>query len=244
MNSPDIGEKAVSKAAEIGLESQLDEADNLDVNIRTEATDLMQGDVESVSVKGDGLVMQKELRADKLQIETNSISIDPLKAAMGDIELKSSTDARMLVVLKEEDVQRAFNSEYVKDKLQKLDINYKGKTEKLDIDQVNFTLPEKDKVKLDAKLKIAGEAVEKVSFTAAPKVNSAGNSIKLESVEYDRDSEYNQDVASAIIESAEEILDLRNFELDEMSLQVRKLNVSTGKLTIEADAVIKDFPNS
>lgn len=243
MNSPDVGEQAISKAAEVGIESQLDEADNLDVDIRTNPLDLMQGDVESVSVKGEGLVMQKELRADKIRIETDSINIDPIKAALGNIELNSTTDARMLVVLKEEDVQRAFNSEYVREKLQNIDINYQGKTEKVNIDRVDFTLPETGKVKLDANLKISGDAVEKVGFTAVPEVNSAGNSVKLESVEYDRDSEYNQDVAAAIIKSAEEILDLRNFELDEMSLRVRKLDVRTGKLTIEADAVVEDFPD-
>ena len=40
------------------------------------------------------------------------------------------------------------------------------------------------------------------------------------------------------------MLDLRNFELDEMSLKVRKLDVQAGKLTIEADATIEDFPDA
>lgn len=59
-----------------------------------------------------------------------------------------------------------------------------------------------------------------------------------------QDAEYNRDVAKAMVESAEEILDLRNFELDEMSLRVRKLDVDLGKLTIEADAEITNFPNA
>ena len=55
MNSPDIGEQAVSKAAEVGLESQLDQAEDLDVDIRSNPLDIVQGDVDSVSVKGEGL---------------------------------------------------------------------------------------------------------------------------------------------------------------------------------------------
>jgi hypothetical protein len=245
VNSPDIGEQAISKAAEVGLETQLDQAEDLDVDVRSNPLDLVQGEVDSVSVKGEGLVMQKELRAEKLRIETNSIDIDPMKAALGDIELKQPTDARMLVVLKEEDVQRAFNSDYVKDKLQSLKINYGEETSTAQIGRVNFSLPESGKVKLEADINLVEKGQdEKISFTAVPEVNSAGNSINLKSIEYDREAEYNQNVAKAIIDSAEEILDLRNFELDEMSLRVRKLDVQTGKLTIEADATIEGFPDA
>ena len=245
MNSPDIGEQAISKAAEVGLETQLDEAENLDVDVRSNPLELVQGEVDSVSVKGEGLVMQKELRAEKLRIETDSIDIDPMKAALGDIELNQPTDARMLVVLKEEDIQRAFNSDYVKNKLQDLEINYGDQTATAKIEQVNFSLPESGKVKLEADINLVDkEQNEKISFTAVPEVNSAGNSINLTSIEYDREAEYNQNVAKEIIASTEEILDLRNFELDEMSLKVRKLDVQTGKLTIEADATIEDFPDT
>ena len=245
MNSPDIGEQAISKAAEVGLETQLDEAEDLDVDIRSNPLNLVQGKVDSVSVKGEGLVMQKELRAEKLRIETDSIDIDPMKAALGDIELNQPTDARMLVVLKEEDVQRAFNSDYVKNKLQSLEINYGEETATAQIEKVNFSLPDSGKVKLEADINLVEkEQKEKIGFTAVPEVNSAGNSINLKSIEYDEEAEYNQNVAKEIIASTEEILDLRNFELDEMSLRVRKLDVQAGRLTIEADATIEDFPDA
>lgn len=245
MNSPDLGEQAISKAAEVGLKSQLDQSEELDVNIHANPLDLMQGEVDAVSVKGKGLVMQKELRAEKLRIEVGNISIDPIKAALGNIELNSPTDARMLVVLKEDDVQRAFNSEYVKDKLKDLEISYKGEKVTARIEKVKFTLPEIGKVKIEADIKLQEkEQSEQISFTAVPEVNDAGNSIQLKSVEYYEEAEYNQNVAKAIINSAEEILDLRNFEIDEMSLRIRKLDVQAGKLTIEADAVIEDFPDA
>lgn len=247
MNSSEAsaGEQAINRLAKAGLESQLDEAQGLDVNIRTSPLDLMQGNIESVSVKGDGLVMQKELRAEKLRIETNSISINSIKAAMGNIELNKPTDARMLVVLKEEDLQNAFNCEYLKDKLQNLEIDYEGEKATAKVEQIKFVLPDTGKVKLEANVYIVEkDKQEKISLTAIPEINNSGNCISLKSVEYLQDAKYNQDVALAIVKSAEEILDLRNFELDEMSLRVRKLDVNLGKLTIEADAEIKNFPNA
>jgi len=245
VKSSDIGEKAISKAAELGIKSQLDESESLDVNIHSHPLDLVQGNIESVSVEGKGLVMQQDLRADKLRIETNSISIDSLKAVMGDIELNQPTDARMLVVLKEEDIQRAFNSEFVQKKLQSLTINYEGEKVNAKIEQVKFLLPEADKVKFDADVfLIELNRQEKICFTAIPKVNDAGNCVVLQSVKYQQDSQYNDDVGQAIIDSAEQILDIRNFKLSAMSFKVRKLDVKPGTLTIEADAEIREFPDA
>ena len=245
MVSSNLGKQAISKAAELGIASQLDEAENLDVDVRTNPLDLMQGEIDSVSVKGEGLVMKKELRAEKLRIETNSISINSIKAAMGNIELTQPTDTRMLVVLQEEDLQNALNSEYIKQKLQNLEIKCEGKKAKLRIEQVKFTLLDEGKIGLDADVHLVDrDSHEKIALTAIPEIDNAGNCINLKSVEYLESINSNSEVAKAIVESAEEILDLRNFELDTMSLRVRKLDVKLGKLTIEADAEIKDFPQA
>ena len=245
MNSPDIGEQAISKAAEVGLESQLDEADELDVDVRTNPADLMQGEIDSVSVKGEGLVMQQELRAEKIRIETGDIDINPIKAALGNIELESPSDARMLVVLKEEDIQRAFDSDYVMDKLQNLKIAAGGEKTTANINKVKFQLPEENKVSLEADIELTEQnRQEQINFSAVPEVSSDGTKINLNSVEYEHEAEHNQEIARAVIDSAEEILDLRNFELEEMSMRVRKLDVRLGKLTIEADDTIADFPDA
>ena len=245
MESSGKGEQAINNIAKAGIETTLDQADSLEVDLHSNPLDLMQGKIESVSVKGEGLVMKKELRADKLRIETNKISINSIKAAMGNIELDQPTDARMLVVLKEDDLQNAFNCEYVKDKLQNLEIDLDGKKATVRIEQIKFLLPDTGKVKLEADIHLVEtDRNEKISFTAIPEIDNEGNCINLKSVEYLQDTKYNTEVAEAIISSAEEILDLRNFELDKMSLRVRKLDVNLGKLTIEADAEITDFPDA
>ena len=245
MVSSNVGEQAINKAAELGIASQLDEAKELDVNIHANPLDLMQGEIDSVSVKGEGLVMKKELRAEKVRIETNSIAIDSIKAAMGNIELMKPTDARMLVVLKEEDLQNAFNSEYIKNKLQNLEIESEGKKVNVRIDKVKFSLLDEGRIGLSANVYLVdGDSHEKIALTAVPEIDNTGNCINLRSVEYSQDGYCNQEVAKAIVNSAEEILDLRNFELDAMSLRVRKLDVKLGKLTIEADAEIKDIPQA
>ncbi|MDP8964844.1 MAG: DUF2993 domain-containing protein [Cyanobacteriota bacterium] len=241
----DLGEQALSKAAEVALSTQLDEVENLDVDIRTDPFKLVQGQLDSVKIQGEGLVMQKDLRAEELHIQTGNIGINPLSAAFGKIELTRPTEADAHVVLTEQDIQRAFNSEFMHDKLQNLDVNVDGKPMKIDTRQVEFRLPGEGKVALSAEilLKETGET-KQVSFTAMPRTSAGGDRISLEDVQYAEAKEVSPELTAALLNSAGELLDLRNFELEGMSLRLKGLDVQTGKLTLQAQAHVEKFPES
>ena len=241
----DLGEQALSKAAEVALTTQLDEVENLNVDIRTDPFKLVQGQLDSVKIEGEGLVMQKDLRAEELQVQTGNIAINPLSAAFGKIELTRPTEADAHVVLTEQDIQRAFNSEFMHDKLQNLDVNVDGKPMKIDTRQVEFALPGDSKVALKAEilLKETGET-KQVSFTAVPRMVAGGDRISLEDVQYADGEEVSPELTAALLKSAGELLDLRNFELEGMSLRLKGLNVQNGKLTLQAQAYVEKFPES
>ncbi|HEY9821427.1 MAG TPA: DUF2993 domain-containing protein [Candidatus Sericytochromatia bacterium] len=241
----DLGEQALSKAAEVALTTQLDEVENLNVDIRTDPFKLVQGQLDSVKIEGEGLVMQKDLRAEELQVQTGNIAINPLSAAFGKIELTQPTEADAHVVLTEQDIQRAFNSEFMHDKLQNLDVNVDGKPMKIDTRQVEFGLPGENKVALKAQilLKETGET-KQVSFTAVPRMVAGGDRISLEDVQYADGEEVSPELTAALLKSAGELLDLRNFELEGMSLRLKGLNVQNGKLTLQAQAYVEKFPES
>jgi hypothetical protein len=171
----DLGEQALSKAAEVAISTQLDEVENLDVNIRTDPFKLVQGQLDSVHIEGEGLVMQKDLRAEELQVRTGNIAINPLSAAFGKIELTRPTEADTHVVLTEQDIERAFNSEFMHDKLQNLNVNVNGQPMTIDTRQVEFRLPGESKISLSAEihLKETGET-KQVSFTAVPRMSAGG----------------------------------------------------------------------
>jgi hypothetical protein len=241
----DLGEQALSKAAEVALTTQLDEVENLNVDIRTDPFKLVQGQLDSVKIEGEGLVMQKDLRAEELQVKTGNIAINPLSAAFGKIELTHPTEADAHVVLTEQDIQRAFNSEFMHDKLQNLDVNVEGKPMKIDTRQVEFGLPGENKVALKAEilLKETGET-KQVSFTALPRMVAGGDRISLEDVQYAEGEEVSPELTAALLKSAGELLDLRNFELEGMSLRLKGLDVQKGKLTLQAQAYVEKFPES
>lgn len=245
LGNPDIGEQALSKAAEIGLSTQLDEVEDLEVDIRTDPGKLIQGELESVEIEGKGLVMQKDLRTEELDVQIGNVAINPLSAAFGKIELTHPTDAEAHVVLTEQDIERAFNSEYIHDKLQNLDVNVNGQPTTINTRRVQFHLPGEGKIALIAEivLKETGET-QQVSFTTIPRLSAGGERIVLEDVHYAEGKELSPGLTAALLERASELLDLRNFELEGMSLRLKGLDVQKGKLTLQSQAHVEQFPES
>ena len=242
---PDLGEQAISKAAEIGLASQLDEVEELNVDIRTNPIKLIQGELESVSIEGKGLVMQQDLRAEELKVNIDNIAINPLSAAFGKIELTHPTEAETYVVLNETDLDRAFNSDFISEKLQNQKVHVNGQPMTIDAKQVEFRLPGEGKfaLKADVFMQETGET-KQVSFTAVPRMREGGNRLSLEEVQYAEGEEISPELTQALLEQSSELLNLRNFELQGMSLRLKHLDVQRGKLTLQAEALVKEFPSA
>ncbi|MGC1395887.1 MAG: DUF2993 domain-containing protein [Coleofasciculaceae cyanobacterium] len=239
----DLGEQALSKAAEVAMTTQLDEAEKLDVNIRTDPVKLVQGQLDSVKIEGEGLVMKKDLRAEEVKVQTNNIAINPLTAAFGKIELTRPTEAEAQVVLTEQDLERAFNSDFIRSKLQNLEVNIEGKPTKIDTSKIEFRLPSESKIAFNAEIVIqeTGET-KQVAFTAVPRMN-AGQRILLEDIQYAEGAE-DSPLTAALLETAKELLDLSNFELPGMSLRLKNLEVQTGKMILQGQAHIEKFPEA
>jgi hypothetical protein len=242
--NPGLGEEALNKAAEMGLSSQLDEVENLDVNIKTDPLKAVQGQVDEVKIEGEGLVMQKDLRMEELEMQMNSVAINPLSVAFGKIELTKPTEANTRVVLTEADINRAFNSEYVRSQLQNQKIDINGQQRTIEPQNVDFRLPGDGKVALNANIKLAetGEN-QQVAFSAVPTISANGRSVSLENVEYGESEETSPDLTKALIDQTSEILNLSNFDLQGINLQVNQLQVEVGKLTLQAQAYVEQIPS-
>ncbi|MBE9036879.1 LmeA family phospholipid-binding protein [aff. Roholtiella sp. LEGE 12411] len=243
--SSGIEEQALNKAAEIGLSSQLDEVENLDVNVKTHPLKLVQGQVDAVTILGEGLVIQKDLRMEEMEMQMDSVAINPLSVAFGKIELTKPTEASTRVVLIENDINRAFNSDYVRSQLQSQKINVNGKPVAIQLQHVDFRLPGEGKIALNASILIkeTGE-IQQVDFSAVPRVSPNGQTVSLENVEYGQGEEISPELTKALIEQTSEILNLSNFDLEGMSLRVKQLEVETGKLTLQAEAHVEQIPTA
>jgi protein-disulfide isomerase-like protein with CxxC motif len=237
-----LGEQAINKAAEVGISNQLDEVEKLDVNIETTPLKLVSGSVDSVEITGEGLVMKHDLRIEEMQLQTGSVSINPISAAFGKIELDRSTEAEAHVVLTEEDINRAFNSDFLHKKMQKLDVYVDGERATVDNGTIAFGLPGEGKISLSADVTIqATQERKRVSFTAIPKVSSDGQQLILENIQSQEGQDISPELTEALVQQVRELLDLRNFNLEGFSLKLKRLDVQSGKLTLESEALIEQF---
>jgi LmeA-like phospholipid-binding len=243
LGNPDLGENALSKVAEIGIASQLDEVDNIDVDIRTNPGKLVQGKLDSVSISGQGLVMKQDLRVETLEVSIDEVAINPLSAVFGNIELTHPTDAEAQIVLTEADINRAFNSDFIQDKFRDLKMEVEGRPVIVDVQQATIHLPGDNKfvINADFLLKEQGE-VKKLSATAVPHIQEDGYMISLEILSTEGQG-LPKEAVVAIFDQLAALLDLRNFNIPGMSLQFHQLEAQKGRLVIHANTHIEQLPS-
>ena len=239
---PDLGEQAIGKIAEVGIASQLDEVKNLDVSVQTDPLKVLSGTVDQVTIAGEGLVMKQDLRVEKMLLNTGSIAISPISAALGKIELTQSTDADLQVILTEADLNRAFNSEFIREKMQSLKIDINGQPQAVAAQSIELTLPGEGKLAIAAELRpLESGETQKIAFTSVPQLAAQGERIELQQIEYLEGN--SPEVSAALVQQAQELLDLRNFALEGMSLRLTALEVQAGRMKFRAEAAIDQFPS-
>jgi hypothetical protein len=230
--------------AEIAIASKLDESETLSVTVDTDPGQLAQGSVEAVAVEGKGLVMQQDLRVEDLQIHIKDIAVNPLTAMFGKIELNGPAFGTARAVLTESDLNRAFNSEYISRKLNNLKVTVDGKLLTIDVQTMECQLQQTGKIAVNAEVLVRETAsTEKIYFTAKPQLEAGGWAISLQDVEYPENKEFSPEFTAALADKAGEVLNLRNFELEGMSLRIQQLNVEAGVLTLQAEAKVEQFPS-
>jgi hypothetical protein len=244
LGNPDLGENALSKVAEIGISSQLDKVENIDVDIRTNPGKLVQGKLDSVAISGKGLVMKQDLRVETLEVDITQVAINPLSAVFGNIELTRPTDAEAEIVLIEDDLNHAFASDFIQRKFQGLKIFLEGHPTMVDVQKVTIHLPGNNKfvINADFLLKEQGE-VKKLSATAIPKIQENGHRISLEILPIEGQG-LPPEAEIAIFDQLTALLDLRNFNIPGMSLQFRQLEAQEGRLLIQAKTRIDQIPST
>ncbi len=84
---------------------------------------------------------------------------------------------------------------------------------------------------------------KKFILQSTPQIAADGWAISLQDVEYPENKEFSPEFTAALADKAGEVLNLRNFELEGMSLRVQQLNVEAGLLTLQAEAKVEKFPN-
>jgi hypothetical protein len=239
-----LEEQALSKAVEIAVSSQLDEAEKISVDINTDLFKIVQGQVDGVSFTGEGLVMQKDIRVQELQLQTDKVDINPLSALFGEIKLNSAVNAAARIVLKEADINRALSSEYVLRKMPKFDLNVHGEIVSFEPQQIEMFLPGDGLVKCNVTVLLHEMGnIRQVSFTALIRPGTQDRPIMLQSFICTDGDGFSPDLIAAFVKKIKELLHSPYLELEDMALRVREMQVGERELTLLADAHVRQIPS-
>lgn len=240
-----LDEQAISKTAEIGLSSQLDEADKIDIDVKTDLFKAVQGQVDSVAIAGQGLVIQKDIRVQEIDLQTDKIDINPLSALFGQIELNQPVDATARLVLTEQDINRAINSEYIRSKLQNLEFNVEGKTVVIEPRDLEVHLPGEGKIVANANTLLHDEIgkTKSIGFGATILVKTSEQSLLLESFNCSPPGQgISLELAIAFLQKLKELVNLPYLDLGTMAFRVKDVDVQKGSLILHTEAHVRQMP--
>jgi LmeA-like phospholipid-binding len=238
LNIDDLGEKTLNKIAEFALSTQLERAEKLNVKIKTDPSRLAKGELESLVIDGKGLVMNKYLRMQELNMTFNTIAVSPLKALIGNIELTQPSQGFAWVVLNEADLNSAFSVETLKKQLQKTAIA-------TEVDRISCQIGSDGTVTINVKVYLLDTRENKDIFvTVKPYINPTGKGVLLENIPASENEEIAVKLIPVVLGQAEKIFNLSNFLMDGIDLQIEKVAIASGKLTLQSVARITRFPSA
>ncbi|MBV9388312.1 MAG: DUF2993 domain-containing protein [Chroococcidiopsidaceae cyanobacterium CP_BM_ER_R8_30] len=240
-----LGEQALNKMAEMAIASQIETAENLEVQVKIDPSNLAKGEVDALAIKGEGLLMHPDLRMAKLQMQINSIAVKPFKALFGRIELVKPTVGTAQIVITEADLDYAFNSEKIHSRLRQTVLHLDGKQLVIKSVQVTCNLLSDGKIAMYIKLvPFETEASKQFSFTATLSISADEQTIVLQDIQYPVGKEPPLELTHTLAEWASEILNLQNFEMEGILLYLHQVAVEAGNLILQAEALVTQFPGS
>lgn len=240
-----VEEQVLNKAAEVTLSSQLDSAEKIDIDVETNLSEAIQGNAQGVVISGEGLVMQKDIRVQEMELHTDKIDINPLSVLFGHVELNQPIDANGRIVLTEPDINRALNSNYVLSKAQNFDLDVDGQTVTMAMQQMELKLPGGDKMVFTGKalLHEMGKT-RRLGFTATIHPRTRQQPVLLEAFNCHDGQTISLEFAAALMQQLKQLVHLPYIEMEQMRIRVEEMEVQAGSITMQVQAHVNQLPSS
>ena len=232
------GDQVVSKAVTTAIAALFKRTGKLDATVRAEpVSKLLQGSVDGFDFMGTGMLMYNGLRLESMELYLQAVSLDFGSIFKGKINLRQPTRASMRVVLTEEDLTKSFNTTFVVDKLEQLEVDGK----KLHFQDTIFSLGKDKTCQIKTKVK-AGDWAPTLDINLMARLEVQGrHKIQFVDVSYSGD-ETAKSLGKAIIEHVNSLLDLEKFALQGTQLRVDRLRLREKELVFYGTADINQFP--
>ena len=244
-NEQRLEEQVIDKVAEIGVSSQLDAAERLDIDIQSTFLQLILGKADSIDFSAQGVVLQKDIRIQEIEVQTDKVDVNPLSAIFGKIELDRPLDAIAKISITEPDINRALDSEYVLKKARNIKLDVDGKTVIVEMQQMKLNLPGDNKMLFNGKtlLHEKGET-QSVGFTAAFRPRTQKQPVIVENFQCDREQGIPFAIAVALMQKIKQWIELPYFDLEGIAIRVQEMSVQSGQIDLQLQIKMKSLPET
>lgn len=235
----------VSKAIETSVGLVFDNVDEIDIDIQTDLFKLFQGQVDGVGVEGHGLETQG-VRIEELQLQTDTVSVNPLNAVFGKVEFDQPVNANARLVFTEDDLNRAMTSDLVRSFLKKgLALNLNGEDVTFKPQLIRIHLPEANKIKIVAKILLEqGGATRPLTFQSIFCPRTDTSPIILESFVCAENEGVTLEFVTAFIQKIKELTEAPHLEMGGTAFRVKKMEIEKGTMTLMVQVHLRKMPSS
>jgi hypothetical protein len=239
-----LEEHILAQVAEKTLSNQLDEVEQIDVDVRTDLLKIAQGEVEEVSLTGQGLVLQKDIRVQEIKIKTDSIAINPLSAIFGQIELNEPVNVMARIVMTEADINHALSSDLIQSYVQNWELNVDGEIASFKLQHVQIYLPSSDKIEFSGKVFIEEKGNSRLlGFYARVSPPISLQPLILESFQCTEGEGVSVPLIAALMQKLKELLKSPYFVWENMVVRIQDMEVKKGNFILLVKANMKQIPS-
>lgn len=230
----------VDRTALNAIRSELNQAEALVVRVdNAPSYQLLQGKVERVRIAGRGLKLkQQDIRIAALDLETDPIDLEPGSLGHRQLKLRRSFQAGVHLVLEQQDINQALQSEAVLAILSELDIPQFGANEDSDA-KAKFVNPRVEllanhRLRFQVELTAAREQPLAILVESGIGVASGRKIQLVEPVVYVNQEAVTGQFVNAIATNLNKQLDLSSLEMYGLGARILQLKVNPQKLEIVA----------
>lgn len=246
----DFGEQMLNTVVSQSLRHLFSQSESIEVSVRCfPSSKLLQGSIDNFKMSGRGLLIRKEFWVEEMWFETDAVSIDFGSILSGKIRLKQPTQAVAQVTLTQAGINRAFQAELVKPRLENITestlMDLSG-GEPVSFSGVELQLLPDNQIKIFAEASLPNGQVP-ISLIATLGIERR-RKILFQNPQFVPDPvpESQRGISQVLTKAFAEILntmvDLDRFDLDGVMLRLNRLETNGDKLIFSGYAQIEHFP--
>jgi hypothetical protein len=238
-------EKLLSQEAEKRISEKLDKVEKIEIDVQTDLLKIVQGQVDGVSVAGQGLVIQKDIRVQEIKLQTDSIAINPFSALFGQIELNEPVNTIVRIILTEVDINRALASDFVRSKMQNFDLDVDGEIVSFEPQQIQVFLPGDGKIECRGRVLLKEKGnTRPLAYTAIARPRTHSQPAMLESFNCTEGGGISIELITAFMQKAKELMNIPYLKWEDMVLNIKDIKLEIGSLILLLETQMRQIPSS